>query len=80
MPKKTEGSLWDFSTSILLQNIKKLKGGVFGEIFFRKMSHNAEKNERGDPLVSSGMVCYAEKAFLVQFARLNDSIWDHKIV
>ena len=30
-------------------------------IFFRKKSHNAEKTERGDPLVSPGMVCYAEK-------------------
>ena len=30
--------------------------------FFRKnVSHNAEKTERGDPLVSPGMVCYAEK-------------------
>ena len=29
--------------------------------FFRKKSHNAEKSERGDPLVSPGNVCYAEK-------------------
>ena len=29
----------------LLQNIKKLEGEKFGEkVFFRKMSHNAEKN------------------------------------
>ena len=25
------------------------------------MSHNAEKTEKGDPLVSPGMVCYAKK-------------------
>ena len=26
-----------------------------------KKSHNAEKTERGDPLVSPGIVCYAGK-------------------
>ena len=32
MPKKLKGgTLWDFSTSILSENIKKLKGGPFGE-------------------------------------------------
>ena len=41
---------------------QKIKGGTLWEkIFFRKKSHNAEKTERGDPLVSPGMVCYAEK-------------------
>ena len=57
--KKTEtGTLWGFSTSILSQNIKKLKGGNF---FSKKKSRSAEKNERGDPLVSPGMVSYVEK-------------------
>ena len=55
------GTLWNFPTSILTQNIKKMKGGPFGEFFFRKKSGSAEKNERGDPLVSPGMVCYTEK-------------------
>ena len=52
MPKKTErGALWDFSTSILSQNIKKRQGGPFGKKnFFRKKSRSAEKNERGDLL------------------------------
>ena len=37
MPKKTErGALWDFSTSILSQNIKKMQGGPFGEKNFSK--------------------------------------------
>ena len=54
-------TLWKFSTSILSQNIKKLKGGPFGRKFFSGKSLNAEKTERGDPLVSPGMVCYAEK-------------------
>ena len=62
MPKKVkEVTLWDFSTSILSRNIKKLKGNTFGEFFSKKKSHNAEKTEREDPLVSPGMVCSAEK-------------------
>ena len=41
---------------------QKMQGGPFGEhFFFEKKSRSAEKNERGDPLVSPGMVCYAEK-------------------
>ena len=55
--RKTE-SLWGFSTSILSQN--KLKGENFN---FWEKNHSAEKTERGDPLVSPGMVCYAEKPF-----------------
>ena len=55
MPKKTErGTLWDFLTSILSQNIKKMQGGPFGEKFcFEKTSRSAEKKERGEPSVSS---------------------------
>ena len=55
------GTLWDFSTSILSQNIKKMQEGSLGKKFFEKKSRSAEKNERGKPLVSPGMVCYAEK-------------------
>ena len=49
MPKKLKGrTLWGFSTFILSQNIKKLKGGPFGEkLFFPEKSLNAEKTERG---------------------------------
>ena len=63
MPKKTErGALWDFSTSILSQNIKKNAGGPFGEKIFRKKCLAVPKKiERGDSLVSPGVVCYAEK-------------------
>ena len=48
MPKKTErGTIWNFSTSILSQNIKKLKGALWGNSFEKK-SHSAEKKpERG---------------------------------
>ena len=61
--KKLKGwSLWGFSTSIFSQNIKKLKGDPLGKLFFRKKSLTMpKKTERGDPLVSRGMVCYAEK-------------------
>ena len=56
------GTLWDFSTSILSQNIKKNAGGPFGEKFsFEKKVSQCRKNERGESLVSPGMVCYAEK-------------------
>ena len=57
------GTLWDFSTSILSQNIKKNAGGPFGEKFFfeKKSVAVPKKNERGESLVSPGMVCYAEK-------------------
>ena len=50
--------------------MKKLKGDPLGKKFFRKkirkkipkkMSRSAKKYERGDSLVSPGMVCYAEK-------------------
>ena len=43
---------------------KKMQGGPFGEnFFFRKKSLAVPKNERGESLVSPGMVCYAEKPF-----------------
>ena len=39
MPKKLKGgTLWDFSTSILSQNSKKIEGGPFGKFF------SSEKN------------------------------------
>ena len=38
------GTLWDFSTSILSQNIKKKQGGPFGEkIFFEKKVSQCRK-------------------------------------
>ena len=62
MPKKLKGeTLWDFSTSILSQNIKKLKGGPLEKFFFEKSLTMPKKTERKNSLVSPGMVCYAEK-------------------
>ena len=80
-PKKTErGTLWHFSTSILTK-LKKIEGWPFGDkFFFEKMSHNATKTQRRDPLVSPGIVCYAKKenTFLILFAKPNGSIWHNK--
>ena len=52
MPKKLKvETLWDFSTSILAENIKKLKGGPFGEKkILEKKSHRAENTLREYPL------------------------------
>ena len=41
------GHFWGFLTSILLQNIKKLKGPFGGKKDFQKKSHNVKKIERG---------------------------------
>ena len=61
MPKKNEKrDPFGFSTSILSQNINKLKGEAFGD-FFEKNLTKPKKTERGGTLVSSGTVCYAEK-------------------
>ena len=65
--RKTErGTLWGFSTSILSQNIKKMQGDPLREKNFEKKIRKKclavpKKIERGDSLVSPGMVCYAEK-------------------
>ena len=48
MPKNLKGgTLWDFSTSILPQNIKKLEGPFDGRKSEKK-SQNAEKNRKRD--------------------------------
>ena len=45
IPKKTErGSLWDFSTSILSQNSKKMKGDPLGKNPFQKKVSECRKN------------------------------------
>ena len=54
--RKSSAFFSDFVTSIVAK-LQKNEGGPFDE----KKSHNVEKSERGDPLVSPGMVCYAEK-------------------
>ena len=59
------GTLWDFSTSILSQNIKKCRGDPLRKK--NSEEKNSEKKCLAVPkkmkgsLVSPGMVCYAEK-------------------
>ena len=56
MPKKLKGRTHgDFSTAILLQNSKKLKGDPLVKKVFKKRSHSAEKNLKGGPF---GLVRY----------------------
>ena len=49
--KNWKGTLWDFSTSVLSENSKKIEGGTLLGFFFRKMSHSAENTLRQYPLV-----------------------------
>ena len=57
------GTLLDLLTYIPLQNIKKLEGGPFGDIkkFLKKVAQCRKKIQRGDPLGTSGCVCFLEK-------------------
>ena len=59
------GTLRDFPTSILSQNIKKMQGDSLRKKNRKKIRKKClavpKKNEKGDSLVSLGMVCYAEK-------------------
>ena len=64
VPKNVKrGTLLDLLTNIPLQNIKKLKGGPFGDIkkFSKKSRTVPKKIQRGDPLGTSGFVCFLEK-------------------
>ena len=65
MPKKTERGepFGIFEHPFCRKTSIKFRGTLRG-IFFRKRSLAVpKKNERGEPLVSPGMVCYAEKPF-----------------
>ena len=63
MPKKTErGDALGFFNIHSVAKHQKNAGGPFGEkISEKNVSQCRKKIERGDPLVSPGMVCYAEK-------------------
>ena len=62
MPKKLKGGPFGiFQHPFCRKTAKKFKGRPFGEKISPKKSHNAEKTESGDPLVSPGMICYAGK-------------------
>ena len=65
VPKKNDGGgpFGIFQHPFCRKTAKKFKGGPFGENFFpqKKVSQCRKKIERGDTLVSPGMVCYAGK-------------------
>ena len=62
--KTGRGTLRDFSTSILSYISEKIERVTLWENFFLKKSLvMPKKTERGDPLVSSGFVCYEENLF-----------------
>ena len=76
------GTLWDFSTSILSQNIKKIQTGLFGEKKIPKKSLAGPKKLNGGAfgLARYGMLRgKTGKTFLVQFARPNSAIWCNNI-
>ena len=51
MPKKSErGVFWDLNIHSVTKHQKILRGTLWRKSFVK--SHNAKKNERGDPLVS----------------------------
>ena len=57
---KRGGTLWKFFTSIVAKH-QKLKGDPLGKFFFHEKSLTKPKKLKGGPLVSPGIVCYAEK-------------------
>ena len=68
MPEKTEREdPAGFSNIHSVAKLQKIDGGPFGGKKFEKKSHSAETPERGDSLVSSGIVCIVWETFLVQF-------------
>ena len=75
--KIERGTLWDFSTSILSQNSKKIEGDPSGKIFSEKKVSQCRKKLKGG---SFGLARYGMlrgrtgKTFLVQFARPNGAI------
>ena len=75
MPKKLKGgTFWDFSTTILPHNIKKMIGDPL-RIFFPEKSLTMPKKLKGGPF-SLARYCMlrGKKNFLDQFARPNRSI------
>ena len=62
MPKKTErGDPLGFFNIHSVAKHQKNAGGTLWEKKFERKVSQCRKNERGDPLVSPGLVCYAEK-------------------
>ena len=82
MPKKTErGDLSGFLNIHSVAKQQKIKGGPFGGIVFEKSLTMPKKLKGGLFSLSRYGLLRGKrgKTFLVQFARPNDSYWDHKI-
>ena len=54
MTKILKGTLSDFWKSSLLQNLKNIEGGFFGDVKHFQKSLRRPKKSKGDPLLSSG--------------------------
>ena len=75
-PKKLKGrTLWDFSTSILLQNSKKIEGEPFGKINFSKKSLAVPKKMKGGTLWSRSVLYVTLETLLVQFLGPTGTFW-----
>ena len=73
MPKKLKGgTLWDFSTSILSQNIKKLKWDPLRKIFRKSLT--VPKKSKGRRFVSSSFVRYAKNEQLSYFNSIGQMV------
>ena len=59
MPKKTERGI--FQHPFCRQTALEMKGDALGKTIAKKKSHCRKKIERGDSLVSPGMIYYAGK-------------------
>ena len=60
MPRKLRRGLLEFSNIYSVAKLQKMKGETLGKNS-KKVSQCRKKTESGDPLVSPGIVCYAEK-------------------
>ena len=62
-------------SSVLFHSTRKPKGDRTGAPgFFEKKSHSTEKSRKGDPLVSSGIVCYAKKGATISSVQTISSL------
>ena len=61
--KKLKGEHFEIFQNPFCCKTPKNEGDPFWKKNFEKKSHSAEKNLKRDPLVSSGIVCYAGNRF-----------------
>ena len=80
MPKKQSWTLWDFSTSLLSENSKKIEGGPFGKIFFSKKSLTRAENtlSRFGPFEFLRCKNTTSQAFKVFYLNLLSKNWSEE--